>query len=267
MKKTVCICGIDTATLPKLTHRQAEELMQKVKEGDERARGRYILCNMRLVLSVVQRYSARTNNMDDIFQVGCVGLVKAVDNFDTSYNLKFSTYAVPMIVGEIRRFLREGNSLHISRSVRDLAFLALQAREKLESESDREATIDDIARELGQPLESVRNALDAISEPISLFEPVYTDDSDSILVMDQIGDKKNNDERWLESVSLCQALERLGDREKQILHKRYFEGKTQMEISSEVGISQAQVSRLEKGAVEQIREMMSFTDKIPHINN
>ncbi len=266
MKKKVTICGIDTATLPKLSHKEAEELMLKVKAGDKHARGRYILCNMRLVLSVVQRYASRVNNMDDIFQVGCVGLVKAVDNFDVSYNLKFSTYAVPMIVGEIRRYLREGNSLHVSRSIRDLAFMALQAREKLEINSDREATIDEIAKELGQPLESVRNALDAISEPISLFEPVYTDDSDSILVMDQIGDKKNTDERWLENVSLCQALEKLGDREKQILRKRYFEGKTQMEISSEVGISQAQVSRLEKSAMAQIREMMSFCDTIPHIN-
>ena len=258
MKKRVTICGIDTSTLPKMTHEEAKLLMQKVKEGDGRARGRYILSNMRLVLSVVQRYASRTNNMDDIFQVGCVGLVKAVDNFDTSFNLRFSTYAVPMIVGEIRRFLREGNSLHVSRSVRDLAFLALQAREKIETQTNKEATMDDIAKELQQPIELIKNALDAISEPISLFEPVFTDDNDSILVMDQIGDKQNTDEYWLENISLCQALQNLCEREKEILHKRYFEGKTQMEISAEVGISQAQVSRLEKNAMNQIREMMSF---------
>lgn len=266
MKKKVTICGVDTSSLPKLTAKEADSLMLKVKRGDARARGRYILCNMRLVLSVAQRYSGRTDNMDDIFQVGCVGLVKAVDNFDVSYNLRFSTYAVPMIVGEIRRFLREGNSLHVSRSVRDLAFMALQAREKIEEGSEKEATVDEIAAYLGKPAAEVRNALDAISEPISLFEPVYTDDNDSILIMDQIGDKKNTDEKWLENVSLCQALEQLGDREKQILHKRYFEGKTQMEISAEVGISQAQVSRLEKNAVSRIREMMSLCDKIPHSN-
>jgi len=258
MKKTVTICGINTSTLPKLTHEQSQQLMQQVKQGDSKARGRYILSNMRLVLSIVQRYASRTNNMDDLFQVGCVGLVKAVDNFDTSFNLRFSTYAVPMIVGEIRRFLREGNSLHVSRSVRDLAFLALQAREKLEANSDKEATMEDIAKELDQPVELVKNALDAISEPISLFEPVFTDDNDSIMIMDQIGDKKNTDEHWLENISLCQALQRLGEREKQILHKRYFEGKTQMEISAEVGISQAQVSRLEKNAMCQIRDMMTM---------
>lgn len=260
MKKKVTICGIDTSTLPKLTHDEAEELMQQVKRGDSRARGRYILCNVRLVLSVVQRYVGRNVNPDDIFQVGCLGLLKAVDNFDTSFNLRFSTYAVPMIVGEIRRFLREGNSLHVSRSLRDLAFAALQAREKLEHDSDKEATMDDIAKELCMPVDAVKNALDAISEPISLFEPVYSDDNDSVLVMDKICDGKNTDEKWIENVSLCQAVEKLGDREKQILHKRYFEGKTQTEISCEVGISQAQVSRLEKSAVEQIRLMMSSND-------
>lgn len=257
MKRKVTICGIDTSTLPKLDHQQSNQLMLQIKQGDQNARGRFILCNMRLVLSVVQRYASRTNNMDDLFQVGCVGLLKAVDNFDVSYNLKFSTYAVPMIVGEIRRFLREGNSLHVSRSVRDMAFLALQTRERLEYDSDKQATMDDIAKELGQPVEVVKNALDAISEPVSLFEPVFSDESDSVLVMDQIDDKKNTDERWLENISLCQAIKKLGEREKQILHKRYFEGKTQMEISAEVGISQAQVSRLEKNAMTQMREMMT----------
>ena len=257
MKRKVTICGIDTSTLPKLNHQQSNQLMLEIKQGDQNARGRFILCNMRLVLSVVQRYASRTNNMDDLFQVGCVGLLKAVDNFDVSYNLKFSTYAVPMIVGEIRRFLREGNSLHVSRSVRDMAFLALQTRERLEYDSDKQVTMDDIAKELGQPVEVVKNALDAISEPVSLFEPVFSDESDSVLVMDQIDDKKNTDERWLENISLCQAIKKLGEREKQILHKRYFEGKTQMEISAEVGISQAQVSRLEKNAMTQMREMMT----------
>ncbi len=257
MKRKVTICGIDTSTLPKLDHQQSNQLMLQIKQGDQNARGRFVLCNMRLVLSVVQRYASRTNNMDDLFQVGCVGLLKAVDNFDVSYNLKFSTYAVPMIIGEIRRFLREGNSLHVSRSVRDMAFLALQTRERLEYDSDKQATMDDIAKELGQPVEVVKNALDAISEPVSLFEPVFSDESDSLLVMDQIDDKKNTDERWLENISLCQAIKQLGEREKQILHKRYFECKTQMEISAEVGISQAQVSRLEKNAMTQMREMMT----------
>ena len=257
MKRKVTICGVDTSTLPKLTHQQSNQLMLQLKNGDENARGKFVLCNMRLVLSVVQRYASRTNNMDDLFQVGCVGLLKAVDNFDVSYNLKFSTYAVPMIIGEIRRFLREGNSLHVSRSVRDMAFLALQTREKLEYDTDKQATMDDIAKELGQPVEVIKNALDAISEPVSLFEPVYSDESDSVLVMDQIDDKKNTDEKWLENISLCQAIKKLGEREKQILHKRYFEGKTQMEISAEVGISQAQVSRLEKNAMTQMREMMT----------
>ena len=195
MKRKVTICGVDTSTLPKLTHQQSNQLMLQLKNGDENARGKFVLCNMRLVLSVVQRYASRTTNMDDLFQVGCVGLLKAVDNFDVSYNLRFSTYAVPMIIGEIRRFLREGNSLHVSRSVRDMAFLALQTREKLEYDTDKQATMDDIAKELGQPVEVVKNALDAISEPVSLFEPVYSDESDSVLVMDQIDDKKNTDER------------------------------------------------------------------------
>lgn len=257
MKRKVTICGVDTGTLPKLTHEQATDLMLQIKNGDDNARRKFVLCNMRLVLSVVQRYAGKSDNMDDLFQVGCVGLLKAVDNFDVSYNLRFSTYAVPMIVGEIRRFLREGNSLHVSRSVRDMAFLALQAREKLECDSDKQASIADIAKELGQPVEVVKNALDAISEPVSLFEPVYSDESDSVLVMDQIDDKKNTDEKWLENISLCQAIKKLGQREKQILHKRYFEGKTQMEISAEVGISQAQVSRLEKNAMTQMREMMT----------
>lgn len=257
MIKKVTICGIDTSTLPKLTHDEATNLLQQIKQGDDFARNKFVLCNMRLVLSIVQRYSSKTNNIDDLFQVGCLGLLKAVDNFNTDYNLRFSTYAVPMIIGEIRRFLREGNSLHVSRSVRDMAFLALQTRERLEYDSDKQATMDDIAKELGQPVEVVKNALDAISEPVSLFEPVFCDDSDSMLVMDQIDDKKNTDERWLENISLCQAIKTLGEREKQILHKRYFEGKTQMEISAEVGISQAQVSRLEKNAMTQMREMMT----------
>lgn len=266
MKKKVTICGIDTSALPKLTKKESDELMKKVKQGDKIARRRYIMCNMRLVLSVVQRYSARVKTMDDIFQAGCVGLVKAVDNFDMSYNLRFSTYAVPMIIGEIRRLLREGNSLHVSRSTRDTAYLALKAREKLEEGAEREVSLQEIANEINLPYADVKDALDAISEPVSLFEPVFNDDSESLLVMDQIGDKKNNDERWLESVSLSQALEKLNDREKQILRKRYFEGKTQTEISAEVGVSQAQVSRLEKSAFDRIRQMMSLNETAPHIN-
>ena len=256
MSKKVTLCGIDTSVLPKLTHQEARELMESVKAGDRTARASFIMCNLRLVLSVTQRYSSRVSSLDDIFQVGCVGLVKAVDNFNPVFNLKFSTYAVPMIIGEIRRFLRESSALHVSRSIRDLAYLALQAREELELLTDSEAKIEDIARLLDIPASSVKDALDAISEPISLYEPVFTDGQDSLMVMDQLDDKKNTDEKWLERVSLSEAVARLGDREKQIILKRYFDGKTQMEVSDEFGISQAQVSRLEKSAMEQMRSYL-----------
>ncbi len=257
MANKVVICGINTSALPKLSGKEALQLMQKVKEGDELARQKFITSNLRLVLSVVQRYASKTCSMDDLFQVGCVGLVKSVDNFDVSLNVKFSTYAVPMIIGEIRRFLRESNSMRVSRGIRDVAYLALQAREKLERESaGGEVTLEQIAREINLPVGQVVYCLDAINEPLSLNEPVYNDGSDTILVMDQIKDKNNTDERWIESVSLNDAIARLDERERDILTKRYYEGKTQMEVSEEVGISQAQVSRLEKNAVGRIRSYL-----------
>lgn len=255
MAHKVVICGINTSALPKLTGKEALSLMRKVKEGDELARQKFITSNLRLVLSVVQRYAGKAGySMDDLFQVGCVGLVKSVDNFDVSLNVKFSTYAVPMIIGEIRRFLRESNSMRVSRGIRDVAYLALQARERLERESmGEEVTLEQIAKEINLPVGQVVYCLDAINEPLSLNEPVYNDGSDTILVMDQIKDKNNTDERWIENVSLNDAIARLDERERDILTKRYFEGKTQMEVSEEVGISQAQVSRLEKNAVGRIR--------------
>jgi RNA polymerase sporulation-specific sigma factor len=230
--------------------------MERVKSGDENARREFVICNMRLVLSVVQRYTNRRESMDDIFQVGCIGLLKSIDNFDTSIGVKFSTYAVPMIIGEIRRFLRDNNSLRVSRSLRDTAYQALQARERLERVGQNETTIDQIAAELSMPMREVAYALDAISDPVSLFDPIYHDGTDAVLVMDQISDLKNVDENWLENVALKDGMSRLSRREKEILLLRYYEGRTQMEVSEEVGISQAQVSRLEKNAIGHIRKFM-----------
>ena len=249
MSKKVALCGIDTSTLPKFTHAEAKELMEKVKQGDRAARARFIMCNIRLVPSVSQRYAQRVSSLDDIFQVGCVWLCKAVDNFNSAFNLKFSTYAVPMIVCEVRRFLGESSALHVSRSIRDLASMTLQAREQIEAASDGEAK--DIAKLLNLPVSSARDALNAMSEPVSLYEPVFTGGQDSLMAMDQIDDKKNTDEKWLEKVFLSEAIAKIGDREKQIILKRYFEGKAQMEVSDKFGISQTQVSRL--GKMEQMR--------------
>lgn len=253
MKKKVVICGVDTSTLPKITAKESKELMESVKSGDKEARARFITCNIRLVLSVLQKYSSKVNNPDDLFQVGCVGLVKAVDNFDNTLNVRFSTYAVPMVVGEIRRYLRESNSLRVSRGIRDLAYKAMTAREEIESHGEKTATLSDIARKLNKTVSEVVYVLDAISQPLSLYEPVYGD-GDSVLIMDQIKDKRNCDENWLTEVSLTEAIEKLSEREKLIVLKRYFEGKTQIEVSGEIGISQAQVSRLEKNAVAHIRD-------------
>ncbi len=253
MKKKVVICGIDTSTLPKITAKESKELMESVKSGDKEARARFITCNIRLVLSVLQKYSSKVNNPDDLFQVGCVGLVKAVDNFDNTLNVRFSTYAVPMVVGEIRRYLRESNSLRVSRGIRDLAYKAMTAREEIESQGEKTATLSDIANKLNKTVSEVVYVLDAISQPLSLYEPVYGD-GDSVLIMDQIKDKRNCDENWLTEVSLTEAIEKLSEREKLIVLKRYFEGKTQIEVSGEIGISQAQVSRLEKNAVAHIRD-------------
>ncbi|MDD4290748.1 MAG: sigma-70 family RNA polymerase sigma factor [Clostridia bacterium] len=253
MGRRVVICGIDTSTLPRLTAKEAVALMEKVKQGDKGARNRFIMCNIRLVLSVVQRYVERCNSPDDLFQVGCVGLIKSVDNFDNTLNVKFSTYAVPMIVGEIRRFLRESNSLRVSRGIRDVAYVALQARDEIERNNEV-ATVELVAKKINKTIAEVVFALDAISHPISLFEPVYSDGIEAVLVMDQISDVKNTDENWIKRISLAEAVVQLNDRERSILKKRYYEGKTQIEVSAEVGISQAQVSRLEKNAVKRIRE-------------
>ena len=254
MANKVTICGIDTSTLPKLNEQETIDLLKKAKSGDKEAKKLFIIANLRLVLSVVQRFSAKNQNPDDLFQVGCVGLIKSINNFDTSLNVKFSTYAVPMIIGEIRRFLRDNYSLRISRSIRDTAYQIVKSREKLSKLNGEEPSLDMIANDLNIPISEVSFALDAISEPVSMFEPVYNDGSETVRVMDQIGDKKNNQDEWVENFALKDALKKLGKREKQILLMRYYLGKTQIEVSSEVGISQAQVSRLEKNAIDSIRE-------------
>lgn len=246
------ICGVDTSGLPKLTTKESEELMLRLKAGDKQARDKFIVGNMRLVLSLVKRFRIKNLGADDVFQAGCVGLIKAIDGFDVSVGVKFSTYAVPMIVGEIKRYLRDGNSLRVSRSIRDMAYRVLKAREEIESR-DEEATIEKIAQELQVAQREVVYALDAISDPVSLYEPVYNKSGDTLLLMDQLADAKNTDEIWTEHVALSEAMQRLGNRERKILFLRYFEGKTQTEISEEVGISQAQVSRLEKNALQNIR--------------
>mgnify|MGYP000810577472 FL=1 len=249
----VDLCGLDTSKLPVLTPQRMQELYPLVHSGDKAARDEFIQGNLRLVLSVIQRFSGRGENADDLFQVGCVGLLKAIDNFDTSQNVRFSTYGVPMIIGEIRRYLRDNSSIRVSRSMRDTAYRVLQAREKLQREQQREPTVEQIARELGIRREEVVFAMDAVCDPVSLFEPIYSDGGDAVCVMDQVRDTKNTDEDWLEQIALKEAMARLSERERQILALRYSDGKTQMEVSSEIGISQAQVSRLEKGAIEAIK--------------
>ncbi|MBE6690764.1 MAG: RNA polymerase sporulation sigma factor SigG [Ruminococcaceae bacterium] len=247
------ICGVNTSKLKTLTDEEKRVLLIKAKEGDESAREELIYGNLRLVLSIIQRFSGRKENPDDLFQVGCIGLIKAVDNFNTELDVKFSTYAVPMIIGEIRRYLRDNNSIRISRSVRDLAYRALQAREDLTREKEREPTVDEIAQKLGEEREPVLRAMEAIIEPISLYEPVYSENGDSIYVMDQLSDTSAGDEHWLESIALRDAMRTLSERERKIIEMRYYQSKTQMEIAESIGISQAQVSRLEKGALERMR--------------
>ena len=247
------ICGVNTAKLPSLSAQETDELLRRVKEGDQSARERLVEGNLRLVLSVIQRFSNRGENADDLFQVGCVGLLKAIDNFDVNLNLRFSTYGVPMILGEIRRYLRDNSSIRVSRSMRDTAYRVLQVREKLQRETQREPCIEEIARELELPREEVVFALDAIVDPVSLFEPVYSEAGDTMCVMDQVRDTKNTDEDWLEHIALKEAMSHLSERERRILALRFCDGKTQMEVSSEIGISQAQVSRLEKNAIKFIR--------------
>lgn len=256
MAGKVSICGLDTSTLPKLKACEQEKLMKKVKEGEEGAREEFVIANMRLVLSVLQKYYTNKGNYDDLFQIGCIGLIKAIDNFNINIGVKFSTYAVPMIMGEIRRFLRDTNSLRVSRSIRDTAYQVLKAREELESKLDLEVSLECIAEKLQIPLKEVVCSLDAVSAPVSLYEPVYNSSGDTILLMDQISDERNTDEKWTDNVALENAIEELNERERQILYLRYYEGKTQIEISEGVGISQAQVSRLEKNALKQIRYLM-----------
>ena len=256
MLQKVVICGVDTSGLPKLSAEENDRLMKALKGGDRAAREKFIVGNMRLVLSLVKRFWAKNANADDVFQAGCVGLIKAIDHFDLKFNVKFSTYAVPMILGEIKRYLRDGNSLRVSRSIRDTAYRILKAREKIEAK-DEEATIARIAEELSLKEREVVYALDAISDPVSLYDPIYNKSGDAIELLDQICDEKQSDEVWTEHVALREALDRLNERERKILMLRYFEGKTQTEISQEVGISQAQVSRLEKNAIGCIRKEIS----------
>ena len=255
-KNKVEICGINTAELKTLTDEEKRALLAKAQAGDAAARDELICGNLRLVLSIIQRFSGRKESADDLFQVGCIGLVKAVDHFNLELDVKFSTYAVPMIIGEIRRYLRDNNSIRISRSVRDLAYRALQAREELTREKEGEPSVDDIAKKLGEPREAVLHAMEAIIEPISLYEPVYNEGGDSIYVMDQLSDTSAADEHWLEHVALGDAMKKLSDRERKIIEMRFYQNKTQMEIADSIGISQAQVSRLEKGALERMRKEM-----------
>jgi RNA polymerase sporulation-specific sigma factor len=245
---------VNTAKLPILKEKEKRELLLRMKNGNSDARETFIRGNLRLVLSVIQRFNNRGENADDLFQVGCIGLIKAIDNFDLGQNVKFSTYAVPMIIGEIRRYLRDNNSIRVSRSLRDIAYRALQVRDKLVGKDNKEPTVSQIAKELKVPREEVIFALDAIQDPISLFEPIYHDGGDAIFVMDQISDSKDIDECWLENISIKEAMKKLNNREKMILNMRFFDGRTQMEVADEIGISQAQVSRLEKTALRHMRK-------------
>lgn len=248
----VIICGVDTSTLPVLKEKRKEELLKLAKDGNKNARTELINGNLRLVLSVVQRFAGRGENPDDLFQVGCIGLIKSIDNFDVSQNVRFSTYAVPMIIGEIRRYLRDNNSIRVSRSIKDTAYRAMQAKEKLMNETQREPTISEIAAVLDLPREDIVIALESIVDPISLYDPVYSDGGDTIYVLDQIGDN-NDDRNWLDEIAFKESIKNLSERERSILAMRFINGKTQMEVSKEIGISQAQVSRLEKGAISKIK--------------
>lgn len=254
MASKVEICGVNTSGLPRYKDKEMQEMLKAIKAGNMEVRDEFIRGNLRLVLSVIQKFSGRGENPDDLFQVGCVGLIKALDNFDLSHGVKFSTYAVPMIIGEVRRYLRDNNSIRVSRSMRDMAYKALTAREKLSRQLQREPTVEEVAGELEAKKEDVVLALDSIQDPISLFEPVYNDDGDPLYVMDQIKDMKNTDARWIENLSLSEAMKKLSPREQHILNLRFFEGKTQMEVADEISISQAQVSRLEKNALNYMKK-------------
>jgi len=250
------ICGVNTSKLPLLKNDEKEALFQRILEGDQEAREEYIKGNLRLVLSVIQRFSSNGDNMDDLFQIGCIGLIKAIDNFDITQNVKFSTYAVPMIIGEIRRYLRDNNSIRVSRSLRDIAYKAIYAKDQMTKRNLKEPSLSEIAEEVGIDQDSITHALDAIQSPVSLYEPVYTEGGDALYVMDQISDKKNREDNWVENLSLSEAIKRLPEREKNIVRLRFFEGKTQMEVAEEIHISQAQVSRLEKNALNAMRNYL-----------
>lgn len=255
MINKVEIASVNTSKLPVLSNEEKKELLEKIKNGDKEARDKFVEGNLRLVLSVVQRFSNRNENADDLFQIGCIGLIKAIDNFDMRLNVQFSTYAVPMIIGEIRRYLRDNNIVRVSRSIRDLAYKTIQVRDRIAKEKGKEPGIDEIAKELDVEPEDIAFSLDAIQDPVSLQEPVYNDGTDSIYVMDQVKDVKNTDELWAENITIMEAMKKLNDKEKTIVNKRFFDGKTQMEVAEEIGISQAQVSRLEKSAIERIKRI------------
>ena len=254
----VVICGVNTAKLPLLTNEEKNELFIRIEQGDKRAREQLIEGNLRLVLSVIQRFAASSENADDLFQVGCIGLMKAIDNFDRSLNVKFSTYAVPMIIGECRRYLRDNNAIRVSRSLRDIAYKAIYAKERILREEDREPTIDEVARAIEMDKEMVVMALDAIATPVSLFDPVYQEGGDTLYIMDQVSDKKNKEDNWIEDISLKEAMKKLSDREYNIIRLRFFEGKTQTEVAQEIAISQAQVSRLEKSALKSMKNYLDI---------
>ena len=251
------ICGVNTSRLPVLSEAEKASLLERVKAGDKEAREDYIKGNLRLVLSVIRRFSSSSENADDLFQIGCIGLIKAIDNFDTSLQVKFSTYAVPMIIGEVRRYLRDNNSVRFSRSLKDMAYKVISTREQYMKMEQKEPTLDELARDTGLTREEIVYALDAMQTPMSLYEPVYTEGGDVLYVMDQISDRKNREENWVEDLSLKEAMERLDTREKHIVDLRFFEGRTQTEVAREIGISQAQVSRLEKHALRHMKQYLS----------
>ena len=254
MFNKVEICGVNTSKLPVLSNKVMRQLFEQIQQGDTSAREQIVSGNLRLVLSVIQRFANRGENFDDLFQIGCIGLMKAVDNFDLGQNVRFSTYAVPMIIGEIRRYLRDNNHIRVSRSLRDTAYKTLQAKDTLMRQLNREATIEEIAKFMGMQVSDIVFALDAMQEPVSLFEPIYHDGGDPVYVMDQIGDERQQDRYWLDGISIREALDRLGERDRRIIDLRFFQGKTQMEVAEEIGISQAQVSRLEKGALSYLKK-------------
>ena len=254
MSARISICGIDTSALPKLSHEEMMTLLEKARGGDKSAREQFILANLRLVLSVIQRFYGKKGSADDLFQVGTIGLMKAMDNFDMSLSLKFSTYAVPMIIGEIRRYMRDCSPVRVSRSLRDTAYKIISARQSMESDSGKEVSLCEVAAAIGIPESLAKEAMDAISDPVSLFEPVYHDGNETVLIMEQIGDKKNYDEKWLNNTAISEAIKKLDEREREILLMRFYQGKTQVEVSEEIGISQAQVSRLEKNAKKTLKK-------------